>query len=219
MSSSAVLKTPVGSVKNWSFGVPSGARYGWCRARGVSWMEKSCASGVCRSFGHDGLRGRAHRSRLVHRLAGLVEQAALQVLPDARRKEVELPPLDRRDQAGPEDRAAAEVQLRLLADVVLRARIPALPERVAAEVLRQARVREPAEVVDVRRIDERPGFEHENPLVIPETVGEVVGEHAAADARADDDDVEVVARSDVLQEQPLLRGARGRNEVCVRREH
>ena len=41
----------------------------------------------------------------------------VEVLPDPRREEVELPPLHGRDEAGPEDRPAAEVQLRLFADV------------------------------------------------------------------------------------------------------
>ena len=67
----------------------------------------------------DCLRRRTHRSRFVHRLARSREQAALQILPDALGKEFELPSLDRRDQAGPENRTTAKIELRLLADVVL----------------------------------------------------------------------------------------------------
>src|SRR5687767_3169596 len=67
----------------------------------------------------DRLRRRPHRSRFVHRLACSRKEAALQILSYAIRKEFELPSLNRRDQAGPENRTATEIELRLLADVVL----------------------------------------------------------------------------------------------------
>src|SRR5918993_5098757 len=67
----------------------------------------------------DRLRRHPHRSRFIHRLARSRQQATLQILSHAIRKELELPSLDRRDQAGPENRTATEVELRLLADVAL----------------------------------------------------------------------------------------------------
>ena len=66
----------------------------------------------------------------------------------------------------------------------------------------------------MRGIDERPGLEHEDALVAAEALGEIVRQHAAADARADDDDVEVVPRADVLEEQPLLRGAASETKLA-----
>jgi hypothetical protein len=59
----------------------------------------------------------------------LFEQAACEVLPDLRRVEIEFPRLRGRNQPGPEDRPATEVELRLLADVVLRSLVVGLPER------------------------------------------------------------------------------------------
>jgi hypothetical protein len=138
-----------------------------------------------------------------------------QVLPDGRRKEIELPTLNRGNQARPEDRSATEIELRLFADVPLLGLIASLPERVAAKMTRQIGIRKSTHVVDVSGIEKRSGLQHENALLAAGTVGEVVGENAASDAGADDDDVEVIARADVLQEQPLLRGGAGRNQICV----
>jgi hypothetical protein len=164
---------------------------------------------------YDRLRGGAHRPRFVHRFARRVEQAALQILPDARGEELEFPSLDRWDQAGPEDGTATEIEHRLAADEVLGGVVSILPERVAAEVVRHAGVREAAQVVDMGRVDERPRFQHENAFIATEALGKIVCEHAATDSGADDDDVEVVPRPDVLQEEALLRrGGRG-NEVDV----
>jgi hypothetical protein len=148
----------------------------------------------------------SHGAGFVHHLAGFVEQAARQVLAHLGWEETQFAALDGRNQTGPEDGAATEVELRLLADVVLRTGISALPERVAAEVLRHGRVREAREVVDVRGVEERPRLDDQDPLLVPDAVSQIIGEHASADARTDDDDVEVevVPRSDVLEEEPLL---------------
>lgn len=54
------------------------------------------------------------------------------------------------------------------------------------------------------RIDERPCFKHENPFLPAEALGKIVRQHATADAGADDDDIEVVPRPEVLKKQPLL---------------
>src|SRR3954471_5942156 len=84
-------------------------------------------------------------------------------------------------------------------------------------MLCEARVRKAAKIVDMCRIDEGSGLENENSLLMSEPVGKIIGKNAAADARADDDDVEIVSRSDVAQEKTLLRRAGFRNEVRIGR--
>src|SRR5688500_9024858 len=66
----------------------------------------------------DRLGGGAHRPGFTHRLPGLVQQAAGQVLPNAWWKELQLPALHRRNETRPENRPAAEVELWFLTDIV-----------------------------------------------------------------------------------------------------
>ena len=78
---------------------PASGRAGAGRAA-FPGSRSPAASGLCRSARDDGLRRRAHRARLVHRVAGLRSSRPLaRSCRTLRRKEVELPALDRGNQA------------------------------------------------------------------------------------------------------------------------
>jgi hypothetical protein len=138
-------------------------------------------------------------------------------MPNARRKVVQLPTLNTRDQSGPKDRPAAEVQLRLFADVALGAVVPGLPECVAAEVSREAVVGNAGDVVDVGGIEERSSLQHGNSFLRTEPVRKIISQHPAADPRADDDDVKIFEPADVLKKQTFSGGRVFRDEIYIGR--
>ena len=90
-----------------------------------------------------------------------------------------------------------------------------MPEGVAAEVIGNVRIGEAIDVVDVGRVEIRTGPQAEDAFVCAKASGKIVGEDAAADARARNDDVEIVPRPDVLKEEPFLRRACRRHEVPI----
>ncbi len=154
----------------------------------------------------------AQRQRHVHPLTGKIQVFVLQGRPDRVGEEVQLPILRLRDETRPEDRPPAEHELRLAADEVLgRFR---LQEVVRAEVPRHRAVRDPADVVDVGRVDERAGV-HDEDAFPRVAVGQVVRHDTAADPRADHDVIEVWVRAVVVPNQAGMRFALLGNQVCI----
>ena len=88
-------------------------------------------------------------------------------------------------------------QLRLLANEVLRVRISSLPKGVASKMPSQTGVRETRKIIHMRGINERARLKDKDSSLVSKAVGKVVGEYSSADARANDDDIEI-AGPDVL---------------------
>ena len=120
------------------------------------------------------------------------------------------------DQSAPPDRTAAKVQLGPFVDVVLGVLVPVLAECLAGKVFCDIRVREAADIVDVGRVEVGARLKHENPLVLADSLGEVIRQDSAAKAGADDDQVEIIPRPLVRSEETSLRRGLLRDKVLVR---